>query len=55
MSPLVSLVIRYRDTDSLGWELVPLEGEVVGVVEGEDVSTTALTLEGSEFRRQQLE
>ena len=52
---LVSLVTRYRDSDLLRWELVPLEGQVVGVVEGEDGSITALTFNGSEFSRQPLE
>ena len=52
MGPLGSLVTRYRDTDSLRWELVPLEGQVVGVVEGEDGSVAALSFMGSEFSRQ---
>ncbi len=52
MGPLSSPVTRYRDTDSLRWELIPLRGQVVGVVEGEDGSVVALTFNGSEFGRQ---
>ncbi len=52
MGPLSSLVTRYRDTDSLRWELIPLRGQIVEVVEAEDGSIAALTFNGSEFKRQ---
>ena len=50
--PLASLVTRYRETDSLRWELIPFRGQVADVVQAKDGSVTALIFRGNEFKRQ---